>query len=523
VATRTSVYRLYKAVDGDNGNTAVKAYFGSNWDAVEAALNNIVNVKAPLYGAVGDSDGAGGGTDDTTAIAAAYAAATASKGICYFPPGRYRTTGSLTPGANTILRGAGKGATTIDYRGTGYWFDLNASTGSNDTSLEDLTITVASGGVGAIRIGRTSDNYDANAARERFVLRNLNITGPGATNAGTIGMSLTQFSDSRVDHVTVSGFETGVIFDRTTVNSVTRLRVNSMRYGLNHSAAAGSGSAATGNLNDVFELCDIGGVVTGADAYLLKCDASGAVFLGCYFEANGIPAGVTMTAMAWFSARGRLVRMIGCNFDYTAGTGTLTNTMLFTAGAAKNLFLGCTAGSTGMPVISMGNPSGPGGNEMNQFVGCSEWLADDLLATAITAGYAAVIGPTRTTANGTRLSGTTWADKIRMKSGRMMAAQGADVASANNLTLGADGNVFRITGVTQINLIDNRNWQAGAVVTLLFAGALTVKHGIAVSTDYVTLILSGGVDFATAVGGTSSLTLVYNTATGFWHEIGRSA
>lgn len=103
---------------------------------------------------------------------------------------------------------------------------------------------------------------------------------------------------------------------------------------------------------------------------------------------------------------------------------------------------------------------------------------------------------------------------IQTMSSRHLLKKGADVASANNLDLGTDGNEFGISGTTQINLISAGNWQTGAEIALLFAGALTIKHNQTVSTVFKPILLDGSQDFVTAA----------NTLMGFrydgtsWHE-----
>lgn len=73
--------------------------------------SDFFNVKS--YGATGN-----GVTDDTTAINNAIAAiATAGGGILYFPPGTYAC-GTINLGSNTIMMGAGMGATTIHNNGS---------------------------------------------------------------------------------------------------------------------------------------------------------------------------------------------------------------------------------------------------------------------------------------------------------------------------------------------------------------------------------------------------------------------
>lgn len=71
-------------------------------------------------------------------------------------------------------------------------------------------------------------------------------------------------------------------------------------------------------------------------------------------------------------------------------------------------------------------------------------------------------------------------------------SKGADVASANALTLGTDGNYFDITGTTAITSIGTLG--VGTVVKLHFDGALTLTHH---ATD---LILPGGANITTAAG-----------------------
>lgn len=71
-------------------------------------------------------------------------------------------------------------------------------------------------------------------------------------------------------------------------------------------------------------------------------------------------------------------------------------------------------------------------------------------------------------------------------------SKGADVASANALTLGDDGNYFNVTGTTAITSIAAKG--IGTVVKLRFAGALTLTHH---ATD---LVLPGAADITTAAG-----------------------
>jgi len=84
-------------------------------------------------------------------------------------------------------------------------------------------------------------------------------------------------------------------------------------------------------------------------------------------------------------------------------------------------------------------------------------------------------------------------------------SKGADVASANALTLGTDGNLFDITGTTAITSIGTLG--IGTVVMLHFDGILTLTHN---ATD---LILPGAANITTAAG---DMAMFVEYATGDW-------
>lgn len=87
-------------------------------------------------------------------------------------------------------------------------------------------------------------------------------------------------------------------------------------------------------------------------------------------------------------------------------------------------------------------------------------------------------------------------------------AKGADVASANDLTLGSDGNTFTITGNTQINAITTAQWNPGDSICLIFSGAPTVKHNTAGGVGTAVILLAGSVDLVAAAN--TILCLVYD-------------
>lgn len=108
--------------------------------------------------------------------------------------------------------------------------------------------------------------------------------------------------------------------------------------------------------------------------------------------------------------------------------------------------------------------------------------------------------------------------RLQVYAGRFGISAGAAVASAGDLTLGADGNVFSITGTTTINAITTTNWQAGSEITLIFAAALTVSNNVAGGANTAKLRLNGGVNFSATANDV--LKLVYNGTD--WLETSRS-
>lgn len=95
-------------------------------------------------------------------------------------------------------------------------------------------------------------------------------------------------------------------------------------------------------------------------------------------------------------------------------------------------------------------------------------------------------------------------------SGTLIQKQGADVASAASLSLGA-GNLFDVTGTTAITSIATKG--VGSVVVLQFDAALTLTHH---ATD---LILPSGANITTAAG---DIAVFYEYATGDWRCISYS-
>jgi len=59
---------------------------------------------------------------------------------------------------------------------------------------------------------------------------------------------------------------------------------------------------------------------------------------------------------------------------------------------------------------------------------------------------------------------------------RNLGIKGSNIASATNITAGTIGNLFTVTGTTNIETLSVSNWTEGSIVSLSFAGALDVVN-----------------------------------------------
>ncbi len=113
----------------------------------------------------------------------------------------------------------------------------------------------------------------------------------------------------------------------------------------------------------------------------------------------------------------------------------------------------------------------------------------------------------------------TLTNKGLVASMRIQGFKGADVASADAITLG-EGNYFDITGAVTINHLLTTNWQAGSEITLQFDSTPTITNAAGGATgDEADFALAGGTNWTTVTAG-DTLTLVYDGTV--WRETSRS-
>lgn len=126
---------------------------------IQAALGTVsgyfFNVQSAAYGAEGD-----GTTDDTTAINAAIAAATASGGIVFFPAGTYRVTSSLSLPADVSFLGLGSDISiiTMDHASNNLLVLSGGSSGGFQ-EIKGIGFTAAQLYSGLLLYGATAETF----------------------------------------------------------------------------------------------------------------------------------------------------------------------------------------------------------------------------------------------------------------------------------------------------------------------------------------------------------------------------
>lgn len=231
-----------------------------------------------------------------------------------------------------------------------------------------------------------------------------------------------------------------------------------------------------------------------------------------WVEESRSTAGITVPGNLTFTGTGRFI-----TGDFTNATASLRTSIQSSTvnGATIVNVLPNGTGTTG--AFNAYNASDPANSTIAQF-------AIDNTNTVLIRNNAAGTGTfgdisfqTDGTTERLRIVKTTGSSKY---SNRVQLKQGATVASANDLTLGSDGNRFQISGSTQINRLSNTDWQGGSEVTLHFQAAVTVKHNQAAGGAFVQIMLAGSVDFVAAING--RITLQYDSVDSKWYEVART-
>jgi hypothetical protein len=191
------------------------------------------------------------------------------------------------------------------------------------------------------------------------------------------------------------------------------------------------------------------------------------------------------------------------SFNPTSGTGTFT-------GYEFNWTINQTGGANGITRGFHVNPT---------LTAAANFRAIDISSTSGIGIYQSSTGPVNHLVGNTHIGSTgTAVTKLQITNGRFAQAKGNNVTVANTLTLGSDGNVFKInvSGNTNLNNIVSTNWPAGSVITLIFTGSHTVSHNNTTGGG-AAILLAGSIPMN--VVNNATLTLVYDGTV--WQEISR--
>lgn len=315
------------------------------------------------------------------ANAAAFTAALASMtaGILYFPPGTYATNGSLQPKSGVTIKGAGIGATTINYSGSGWWLDLPASTLVNYFGLCDMTVSCSGASLGAMRWQRVAQAFNNNFLCQQCWLSNLFIQATVSQAAGSVGLSITEYIQWTLSNVTINNFETPAIFDRGGMAAGTRVRFQSFRFGPKWTNNIG-GCQDT-YINSEF----LGPVTTGAAGvdygYTCTIDATFVTFINAEYETQ--PGGKSQGYLHITAQGGRFMDINGA---WSQGI-VPDNPLVVDNGFNSPQFIGTFAGPGENPMVI-----GTVGVDPMSFIGCNDDM--NALAAAVTASKVVIVGVT---------------------------------------------------------------------------------------------------------------------------------
>jgi hypothetical protein len=470
-------------------------------------VDPVTGYSPPEYGFNVQSFGAVGNglADDTAAITAAMTAATLANGFVYFPEGTYLTTLQTFPaGARTRWIGAGRQKTIVkvaDSSGTAISAVYSHLTSEWAGEISAMTID-GNGGTGPL-VSITGGIL--------FLMRDVVLT-----NVDQTGLRLVSCFDCQFDnvYVEVCGDSTHpcVVLDTL----VTGIYGNSANKFINLHIENGPGVDAT--------MLDL----VGFDPAILNVSSN--IFVG--FKAHGGVAD---------SFPNRPVVRIGANasnnhfYDAIIASGKGTSQVEITGDFNHFYSPQLAIGATVPPQCAF-DLIGGGNRILNALIGGATHTVtyfrnagneNVVLYPRVTAGPVVYTNTGQITiryrdpATGYEISFETLGQRVNSFidfGSRVSFAKGVAVAAANDLAFGFGGNLFHITGATQINAVTTSFWQAGSEITLIFDSTPTVKHNTAGGAGTAVILLAGAADFVASANDV--LTLVYDGTS--WYETGRT-
>jgi len=408
------------------------------------------------------------------------------------------------------------GSSVVAYPKSTYVATGGSSSSGANTSLSNLTATAINA---ALLLG-TDDGFALGSSAKRW--SDLFLAEGGVINWDNGDMTLTQSGNT----LTVAG---GVISNPGAGTSSEIFGSGATAAGQNGSAF-GNGATSSGTNSGAFGQSAVASA-SNALAFGPAANASAAqgTALGVLSTASGINAtvvGEASTASANFSITIGHSSTSSHQNSFIVGeaaASTATNQIVFGSSAVPytNLYLGGGVSMASPSAFTINSTGGSGTNNAGADLNISAGIATGNAAGGNILFKTSTVGSSGTAAQSlaTRLTITPTSVTSAV---RNQFAQGADVASANNLSLGTDGNAFEITGTTTINLISSIGWQNGAVIRLVFSSSLTVTNNAGTSGTNINILLAGGANFSATANDCLTLMLCEIGSVQNWVEVSRS-
>jgi hypothetical protein len=384
---------------------------------------------------------------------------------------------------------------------------IRATTSINNRGLDNASATNSGFGEGVLAAlaGGTGNTAVGNRSQAGTTTGTFNT----AVGADSMLSNTTGLANSAIGATTLSFNTTGArncamgvntMFLNQTGNNNTVLGWNGMQFGPSNSSnvAVGDGTMGAAGVT-----VTAGSFVVGVSYTIQTSGTTNFTIIGA---ANNAPGTI-------FVATG-----VGL------GTGTASSNTSFNIAIGSSALNALTTGNNNVAVgyragyAAAGSATTTGDN--NIFIGRDTIPAAATDANSIVIGNSGLGLGSNTTVLGNSSTTRTKIFGSIEAPGRTFGTQGAAVASANNLSLGTDGNYFQITGNTQINLLEGATWTGGSIVTMKFNSTPTVKHNQAVSGANKPILLAGAVDFVATANDT--LTLRYDSTDAVWYEMSRA-
>jgi hypothetical protein len=417
--------------------------------------------------------------------------------------------GNVNPSARVHIKGSGATSAT-------YGLQVHNSTGSNNAFIvrDDGLIGIGtSSPISRLQLGEiTTGANETNASQKYSLYIPSSWSNPGAPNSEEFGDKIVFYNNYQAKVAFGMDVDNGLWFQTngpnkafrffggpsstTATEKVTILNSGELGIGISsptsmlHVVGSGATSATYGlkihnstGSNNAFIVRDDGLIGIGISSPSSTLDILQSA------SSSGTPKAFYITGGAHTSMTAS-TECIGVDFNFSAtkqwATGAITTQREILIQAPTYAFVGASTITDAATFVISGAPiAGTNATITNSY---SFWVQS---------------GATR-------------------YGGRVLESQGADVASANDLTLGSDGNCFEITGATQINAITTSGWQNGTIITLLFTSTPTVKHNTSGGGGTAVILLSGSADYVSTAGSTLSLRLSEIGGTQAWREVGRA-